>query len=352
MTLGPAERSALLGTIETQRLGCALAGSDLYSDLLRVVADDVAGGGVVADLLEPVASAPFGDAVLLRLTAAFHHLVLDGRAPALARHFPSAGGGRARGLAADVRATAELHHDEIALRLTQGVQTNEVGRSAALLGGYLEIARLGLPLRVLEVGASAGLNLLFDRYRYLGQRGAAFGPADSPLAFDRPWSAGQPDLATPLVVQERRGSDVAPISVATAEGRQRLRSFVWGDQLDRLDRLDRALEVAADDPPIIDAAPAARWLRDQLAAPTPGCTTVVSHSIMFQYLAPPERREMLEVIDDAGRAATPEAPVAWLRLEPGGDQAELRLTTWPSGTPHLLATSAYHGPPVVWRVRR
>jgi hypothetical protein len=295
-----------------------------------------------------VADAPFGDAVILRFLGALHLLVLEGRAPALAAHYPSVGGVPGRGLGAAVRATAEEHREEIARRLTQGVQTNEVGRSAALLGGYLVLARLGLPLRVLEVGASAGLNLLFDRFRYVADDGAAYGPADSPLVFDRPWFFGRPDLGAPLVVAERRGSDVAPIPIDTEAGRQRLRSFVWGDQPDRLARLDGALAVARAHPPVVDQASAPVWLRAQLADPRPGCTTVVAHSIMFQYLSDRERREMLDAIDAAGRAATPEAPFAWLRLEPGGDQAELRLTRWPDGTTHLLARSSYHGPPVVW----
>ena len=341
-------RSTLLDTIETQRFGCEMSGSDLYSDILHFVADDVAADGPIAGLLEPVARAPFGDAVILRFMAALHLLVLDGRAPQLAAQYPSAGGTPGRGLADAVRATAVEHRDEIAVRMTQGVQTNEVGRSAALLGGYLEVARLGLPLRVLEVGASAGLNLLFDRYRYLGPGGSAFGPEGSALVFDQPWFARVPGLDVPLVVQERRGSDVAPIPIATHEGRQRLRSFVWGDQLDRLARLDDALAVAAADPPVVDRAPAPEWLREQLAEARPGCATVVAHSIMFQYLSDLGRKEMLAAIDAAGRAASPDAPFAWLRLEPGGDQAELRLTSWPGGTTHLLAKSSYHGPPVVW----
>lgn len=345
----PALRATLLETIETQRFGCEMSGSDLYSVILRAVADDVAADGPIAGLLEPVAGAPFGDAVILRLLAALHLLVLDGRAPDLAAHYPSAGGAPGRGVAGALERTAVEHRDEIALRLTQGVQTNEVGRSAALLGGYLEAARLGLPLRVLEVGASAGLNLCFDRYGYLAASGERFGPAGSALVFDRPWPFRVPDLDLPLVVQERRGCDVAPIDVGTAEGRLRLRSFVWGDQLDRLARLDGALAVAAADPPVVDRAPAPEWLRGQLAAPRPGCTTVVAHSIMFQYLSDGARREMLAAIDAAGAAATPDAPLVWLRLEPGGDQAELRLTAWPGGgATHLLARSSYHGPPVVW----
>ena len=348
MTLADAERATLLETIETQRFGCEMAGSPLYADVLGVVAKDVRNGGPIGRLLEPVAAAPFGDAVLLRLLAGLHLLVLEGRAPDLAAHFPSAGGEPGRRLARDVVATVEAHADELAVRLTQGVQTNEVGRSAALLGGYLEIARQGLPLRVLEVGASAGLNLAFDRYRYVS-RDQAFGPVDSPLRFDRPWFIDAPDLAIPMEVAERRGCDVAPIRVDTEAGRQRLRSFVWPDQLDRLARLDGALAAIQGDAPVVDEATAPEWLAGQLAVERPGICTVVAHSIMFQYLSVAARAEMVSLIESAGERATAAAPVAWLRLEPGGDQAELRLTSWPGNESRVLATSSYHGPPVVWR---
>ena len=101
--------------------------------------------------------------------------------------------------------------------------------------------------------------------------------------------------------------------------------------------------------PVVDRADAADWLAVELAEPVAGVCTVVTHSIVFQYLAPTSARAVLATLDAAGARATTEAPLAWLRMEPGGDQAELRLTVWPSGTTHLLATSAYHGPPVVWR---
>lgn len=346
--ISDAARRALLDTIETQRFGCEMSGSDLYADILQIAAADVADGGPIADVLEPVAAAPFGDAVLLRFLGALHLLVLTGQAPALAAQFPSAGGRPGRDLARAVIATVEEHRPEVASALARGVQTNEVGRSAVLLGGYLELARLGLPLRVLEVGASAGLNLLFDRYRCVASDGSACGPADAALTFDSPWFAAEPDLTVPLVVAERRGCDVDPIDVTTVAGCQRLRSFVWADQLDRLARLDAAIEIARRDPPIVDRASAPTWLEQQVADLEPGRTTVVTHSIVFQYLSEVERRDLLAVIDAAGRSATDDAPFAWLRLEPGGDQAELRLTTWPGGRTHLVARSAYHGPPVVW----
>ena len=344
----PDAREGLLETIETQRLGCELAGSPLYASVLDVVAGDVRAEGPCATVLDPVATAPFGDAVLLRFLAALHRLVLTGAAPVLAAHYPSVGGTPHEGLAEAVLDTVAGHVDEVVVALAGGVQTNEVGRSATLLGGYLELARLGLPLRILEVGASAGLNLLVDRYRYrAGAR--SFGPSDSPLVFDDPWVGSTPWLEAPLVIASRRGSDLAPIDVATEAGRLRLRSFVWPDQAARLARLDAALQVAASAPPTGDRAEADTWVRDRLVDPVDGTCTVVAHSIMFQNLGPVRGRALVAAVEEAGRRATETAPLAWLRMEPGGDQAELRLTRWPGGVTHLLATRAYHGPPVIWR---
>jgi hypothetical protein len=217
----------------------------------------------------------------------------------------------------------------------------------ALLGGYLELSRLGLPLRILEVGASAGLNLRFDRFRYEAAD-AAFGPADSPVRFVRPWAGRSPDLGLAVEVASRHGCDVDPVDPTTEEGRLWLRSFLWPDQPERRARLDGALDVAAEVPVVIDRADAVAWLRERLADPVHGQITVVTHSIVFQYLAPEDRKAFLSLLDGAGARATPAAPLAWLRMEPGGDRAETRLTTWPGGATHLLSSSAFHGPPVAW----
>jgi hypothetical protein len=113
-------------------------------------------------------------------------------------------------------------------------------------------------------------------------------------------------------------------------------------------RLDAALTVAAADPPTVERADAPRWAAEQLATVVAGTCTVLTHAIAFQYLSEGGRADLLRVIEGAGQRASDDAPFAWLRFEPGGDQAELRLTTWPGGVSRLLATSAYHGPPVDW----
>ncbi len=337
---------ALLETIENQRVGCELAGSPLYADLLDAVAADVAAGGVCAPLLAPLAAAPFGDAVILRFLAAVHLLVLEGGAPSLAAPYPSVGGTPGPDAGSCFVDEVGRHLARVAGQLALGVQTNEVGRSVPLLTGYLELARAGLPLRILEVGASAGLNLHFDRYRYEAD-GVGFGPVDSPLRFVDPWLGRAPDLRRTVEVASRAGCDLDPIDPGTEAGRLRLRSYLWPDQPARRARLDAALEVAAAERVAVDRADAVSWLRQKLDEPVPGCLTVVAHSIVFQYLSAVDRTACLALLDDAGARATTDAPLGWLRMEPGGDQAEVRLTRWPGGTTELVARSAYHGPPVV-----
>src|SRR5262249_13695655 len=90
------------------------------------------------------------------------------------------------------------------------------------------------------------------------------------------------------------------------------------------------------------------WLARRLAAPLPGVATVVYHSIVLQYLDQDARDRLSVVLTDAGRRASASAPLAWLRMEPGGEQAEVRLTSWPGGDEHLIATTGFHGHPVEW----
>jgi len=342
--------------VRAQQQGCAIGGSALYTGLLDVVADDVRAGGSCRAALADHAAEAVAHALILRFLAAVHEVALDGSAPDLAAYYPSCGGRPGPGVGAAFMATVAAHLDRVRARTAAPLQTNEVGRSAALLGGYLAVARAGLPLRVLEVGASAGLNLRFDHFRYESGDGClgTFGPAGSSVRFVAPWAGRTPALDVPVEVVERRGCDLHPLDPADPAARLRLRACLWPDQEERRHRLDAALAVAAAVPAPVDRADAAAWVADRLAGPAPGVATVVVHSIVAQYLSPEGRRGLEEVLAAAGARATPEAPVAWLRMEPADDQeAEVRLTRWPGpdGDPpptQVLARSAFHGPPVRW----
>ncbi len=133
--------------------------------------------------------------------------------------------------------------------MTRTVQTNEPGRAAVLYGVLLWLTeRHPLPVRLLEIGASGGLNLLADRFAYRVD-GALLGDVASPLIFDEPWEGRPvPDpsaTARALRIARRAGCDLRPLDFASAEDRLTLRSYVWPDELDRLGRADAALEVAA-----------------------------------------------------------------------------------------------------------
>jgi hypothetical protein len=344
----PAAPPSVLDVLRSQAEACAGAGSPLYARVLEAVAADVEAGGVSAAVLAERGSDPLGSALPLRLLGALHRIVLDGRAPELAASYPSVGGSAAVDPGPAVLRTLARHRAEVERRLLDGVQTNEVGRSAVLVGGYAEVARrTELPLRVLEVGASAGLNLRWDHYAY-DTGSVVAGRADSPVRFAGVWSGAAPDLPATFDVAERRGCDRNPLDAGTEEGRRTLLSYVWPDQPDRIARLRAALEVAATVPATVDRADAGPWVAEQLAAARPGLATVVVHSIVLQYLPPEGRRLLRRSLDDAGERASRVAPLAWLRMEPAGDRAELRLTTWPHGEERVLATAGYHGQPIWW----
>jgi hypothetical protein len=339
------ERAAFL--LRDQAAYCADMGSPLYAHLLERAAADAEKGGPVHALLEPFDAPNLrADALALRLMATVHRLVLTGHAPRLAAHYPTAGGSAGLDGAWDafrdvVAGQAERLRPLVALPC----QTNDVGRCAALAFGFLELAATHrLPLRLLEVGASAGLNLRFDRFRY-GGGGAAFGPADSPVDLTGLWLEAPPRVPEQLTVVERRGCDPRPVDVTTAEGRLQLEASLWADQVVRLKRLRAAFEVAAREPASVERASVDEWLPGALAEPRPGVTTVVYHAIVYEYFSYAVRRAFHGALARAGSAATDGAPLAWLRFEatPATRSYAVTLTTWPGGEERVVATAGAHG---------
>src|SRR3954453_3611297 len=302
--------------------------------MLERAAADMEAGGPVWRTVEPSPDNPLNFATHLRLMGATHRLALAGEAPALAAHYPSTDGDGDADAA--WKAFIELL-EERPIDLGQAVQTNEVGRCAALLGGFLMVAeQTGLGLRVLEIGASAGLNLRWDRFRYEAADWA-YGDAASPARVPCEYEGGRPPLPTPVWVVERAGCDPSPIDPTTDDGSLTLQSFVWPEQLERLELLRAAIEGPRRPPVQLDAASAPDWLGDQLARERGGSATVVFHSIMWGYMTDDDRARITHTFADAGERATESEPLAWLRMEPGADQTDITLTTWPGGEDRVIA---------------
>ncbi len=296
---------------------------------------------------------PSGASVPLRLAGGLHHLHLTGAEPALAPLWPgtAAPGGRPEALGAVLPGVLSRHDQALADWIGQAPQTNETGRSAVLLALGAEVAaRTGLPLHLSELGASAGLNLLFDRYALQpGGAGPVTGAADSPLRLMPDWQGGPPRPG-PVVVAARRGVDLNPLS-PVADG-LRLLAYVWPDQPGRLARLRAALALAAPAPPPVDGGDAAAWLAARLAAPRPGRCHLIFSTIAFQYFPPAAQAAITAGIEAAGARVPPSAPLAWAQMEADGkaEGAGLTLRLWPGDLRIAAGRAGFHGQWVDWRL--
>ncbi len=336
------------------RLRAHFAGEEhLYGVLLAAMARDWEEGGISRELFDGWEDVPARQFPQLRLLAGLFRIVLRGEAPQLVPFYPVLGGDAdPRGAWPVVRPVLVAHAEELRRSLDETPQTNEPGRTAALLVGLSEaVRRTGLTrVRLLEPGASAGLGLLVDRYRLLGDDWAA-GPASSPFVLR---GCGAPGLAPPdLVVVERRGCDVAPVDASTEEGARYLTSFVWPWMLERHARLASALEVAREHPVTVDRARGARWVTGRLATPPPeGVLTVVWHSATRLYW-PAEESRALEAAVAGARARMPLTHVAMEHPRPA-DGSEPVPAAGDDVLPvvevdgEVIATCGHHGPPVRW----
>ena len=218
-----------------------------------------------------------------------------------------------------MREVAAAHVEELRQALHVVPQTNEPGRAAVLLIGLFEaVRRHGIRrIRLWEIGASAGLNLYADRFRYVGP-GWEWGPDGSPLVL----STDAPMVRVEdLEIVQRRGCDLDPIDPTTGEGADRLRSFVWPWHVSRHDRLSAALAVAqaeraAGRAAVVDRAGAGEWLERHVAAVSVAgagadVLTVVWQSITRMYWPPDEGKR----VDAAIAAARARFPLAHVTME-------------------------------------
>ena len=286
------------------RLEFALS-SPLYERLAVGVADRF-------DLISPLAAAPVTQQSALLYFAAVGYLLRTRAAGhPLAAWMPTLGGTRAATDGDPLAALADLvgaHREEIAhLCATRMTQTNEAARAAVLRPAFGRAAELigGKPMALVEIGTSAGLLLVPDRYRYRyhdGSRIEIFG--DGALTIDCEIRGdGWPTTAgVPLAIASRTGIDLNPIHWADADAVTWLHACVWPEHTARNARLDAALaEVAAAAPTLI-ADDVVAALPRALAAVDPASIPVVFGSHVLPYLTPEARAEVVRAIDAAGRS--------------------------------------------------
>lgn len=294
--------------------------------------------------------APLADALPLRCAAGFHALHLAGKAPELDPVYA----GVARDLAVrQAIASIIAERDYVLLPwLDSPPQTNEAGRSANFIAALLWLAEQGLPARFAlgEIGSSAGINLMLDRYRYdLG--GVTAGPTDAAMAFAPEWR-GPPPPDCAFDILNAKGCDVAPVDLTDPAQAGRLRAYIWPEHTERFARLDAAIAEARRSPPVVVRADAADFVEAMLAEPQQaGTTRVVMHSIVWQYLPEASRARVTAAIEAAGAKTTADTPLAWIMLEANRDnyRHELRVRHWPAAPDEtLLGTSHAHGAWIEW----
>ena len=333
------------GAFLIQQHYCEVNAAPIYGRMAGAVAAGLTRDTVVGARMLDWPGEPTRDALPLRLFGGFHALVLGGADAGLAAIYAGAVTEQGAIIATLERVLAE--HEAALLPWLDGPpQTNEPGRSGALMLGLIEIARRhGPKIELLEIGSSAGLNLLIDRYRFdLG--GTMYGPEDPPVTIAPQWQ-GPPAAAVPLEIVRSRGCDVNPLDATDPDVAARLAAYVWPETPERLTRVRAAIAMLVAHGVDLVQADAADWIEARLAEPQEaGVTRVLMHSVVWQYLPEPVAERIRVAMQAAGALATAERPLGWVMMEPDralGHQV-IRARSWPGdGAWETLGTSHAHG---------
>jgi hypothetical protein len=315
VTSDPVERH-----LERQIEAFGFMRSHLYEHTLEHALADYRAHGVMYRFFEEDPARKAMSTPGVRLMAAFHFLALTGEAPDIAPLLPSCGGPATEwdALWEAIRARLESDGARIGELFAQTPQTNEVLRATVLTAGLLTFARgWNLPLRLFEIGASAGLNTRIE--------------------------------SDDFVVAERAACDLHPLDVNNEHDCTRLLAYIWADDWERVALLRQAIERARKQPLVVEQADMFEWLKRRVA-PKAGYATVVMQSVVADHLTKDERARLSGIIETIGEKATPNGPFGWLRMEfhPDSRRYQTRLTTWPGGFDDLIATSTGHARDIEW----
>jgi hypothetical protein len=335
---------------------CGEFGSRFTKELLAKAADDIEAGGIVDKLTRGWPDNPRKDAVSLRVAGALHAAALTGRDPNLQAEYPGAGADwsmdRIWPIARDFLEREEAHVRDF---MRSPPQTNETGRASGLVAGFLWLAEIApQPFHMLELGASAGLNMNWDRF------GFAHPPwkrsAHTPLIPTR--IDGTPPSWRDISIATRAACDQNPLDYNDPEQRLRLRSYIWADQTARLERLNAALVLARGQGHKVEKADAAEWVRRKLSGDLPLGSSVIYHSVFYQYPPREVRAAIRDAIEEGGSRTTADRRLAWVRFEPesvvggprGSTRYVLNVVSWNGGKrgEATLADVDPHGRTMVW----
>jgi hypothetical protein len=292
---------------------------------------------------------PMADALPLRMTGGIHSLRLKGIEPQLEAIYTDQQGIDDAGI---VAAAIRAHEAELLPWLDGPPQTNEAGRSSNFIAAMLWLADQGLSPRFecLEIGSSAGINLMIARYRY-DLDGVLVGPDPGAMQFKPDWT-GPPPPDRAIEIVSTKGCDVAPVDLTDPAQALRLKAYIWPEHTVRFERMAAAIAEAAKSPPDLVKMNAAEFVETELAKPqAEGVTRVLMHSIVWQYVPEDQKARIAAAMEAAGARATNERPLVWVSLEANRvlHIHEMTVRFWPGRAEPVTAARAHpHGASLEW----
>jgi hypothetical protein len=328
-----------------QAEACSELGSPFTARLLRLCGDRLRAGTPLTDRLFawPGDISGAGASLPLRLAGGLHALVRSGKSVDLSAAYPPNDVTDAT-LWPAVEAAMDAHHNFLNRWIDSPPQTNELRRSAVLIAAAHWLTdHFQMPLVLSELGASAGLNLLWDQYD-LEINGARWGQNRAHLTLRPDWRGPTPPQAQ-VQIKERRGIDLNPLNPQDESDQLRLLSYLWADQDERINNTRKALQLP---PAPVDQGDAVDWLEQRLSAPRPGHIHLIYHTIAWQYFPRERQQRGEEIIARAVENATPDAPVVRLSVEADGDVrgtggAAITAQISPDPHPVPLGRTDFHG---------